>query len=271
MNGNSREPGDTEQNREEPERPYFDGERYYTKEEFFNPRDEEEAPEKKKTKRRVKKVAAAVIIIALLGNVLAFIPRLVNIPAVEFLTVSRELSQSEDVQAYRESVVVVRGENNKGTGFLFSEDGYIMTNDHVIEGEPFLTVTFENGDRYQAQVTDTHESLDLAVLKIDGEPGQPNLEFSRTWSADESVIIIGNPLFFNFIANQGEILGERSDGAVLLDAPVYRGNSGSPVINEDGSVIGVVYATTRTEFRGETVRAGLFIPFEAFSDFTEDR
>ncbi|PYZ98222.1 serine protease [Alteribacter lacisalsi] len=251
----------------EPERPFFDGERYYTREEFFNPDDEEEEPELQKKKKGMKMTIAVILTFALLGNVLAFLPRLVNIPAVEFLTISRELSQNEDVQAYKESIVVVRGSDNKGTGFLYSEDGYIITNDHVIEGEPFVTVSFEDGDRYQAEIVDTHDVLDLAILQIPSDHGQPALTLREGWHPEQAVYVIGNPLFFNFIANQGDILGERSDGAVLLDAPVYRGNSGSPVIGEDGSVLGVVYATTRTEYQGETTRAGLFIPYEAFTDF----
>ncbi|MBM7094421.1 trypsin-like peptidase domain-containing protein [Bacillus sp. H-16] len=262
-----REDKDTNHHEEE-ERPFFDGERYYTKEEFFNPEDEDEEPEDRRGRGKgFRTLIAVLLVMVLIGNVFAFLPRLINIPAMEFLQTSRELSQNDQVQLYKESVVVVRGGDSKGTGFLFSEDGYIMTNDHVVANQRVVSVSFEDGSRYQAEVIHRNEELDIAVLNIDLEVSDRSyFTFSDSWVEGEDVYVIGNPLFFNFIANEGQLIGARSDGILMLDAPVYRGNSGSPVINQDGDVTGVVYATTRTEHDGETRRVGLIVPSELFLD-----
>ncbi|WP_096435110.1 S1 family peptidase [Alteribacter populi] len=213
---------------------------------------------------------ALILTFALLGNVFAFLPRLVNLPAIEFLSTSRELSENEDVQLYKESVVVVRGDTSKGTGFLISDNGYIMTNHHVIDDESFLTVTFEEGERYQADVIESDEELDIAILQIELEETDHHvLEFADSWEPDLPVYVIGNPLFFNFIANEGQLLGMREDGILMLDAPIYRGNSGSPVINHDGKVVGVVYATSRVDYEGTQQKVGLIVSVEAFRDQIE--
>lgn len=254
-------------------RVFFDGERYYTKEEFFNPDDEEEDPKPKKQRKGLKIVIASILTVALLSNVFEIWPRIVNLPAIEFLATSQELSQNQAVQDYTESIVVVRGGNSKGTGFLFTEDGHIMTNHHVIENEAVVTVSFQNGDGYYADVLESDEELDIAVLKIDEEElDRQVLSFEDSWEIDDSVYVIGNPLFFNYIANVGQLLGEtttrgREGSVMMLDAPIYRGSSGSPVINEDGNVVGVIFATMNVDYEGDDQRVGLAVPVE---DFLED-
>ncbi|WP_183041027.1 S1C family serine protease [Salipaludibacillus neizhouensis] len=262
-----------EERKKEDERVFFDGEHYYTKEEFFNPDDEEEDPKPKKNKKGFKIVIASVLTLALFSNVFAIWPKLINLPALEFLATSQELSQNEDVQTYTDSVVVVRGGNSKGTGFLFTDEGHIMTNQHVIEDEPFVTVSFQNGDGYHAEVIESDEELDIAILKVEEvELDRHVLEFEDAWDIDEPVYVIGNPLFFNYIANEGQLLGEtttqnREDPVLMLDAPVYRGSSGSPVINEQGNVVGVIFATTQVDHEGNEQKVGLAVPVE---DFIED-
>ncbi|WP_051314715.1 S1C family serine protease [Alteribacter aurantiacus] len=209
---------------------------------------------------------ASVLVLALLGNVLAFVPRLINIPAIEFVQTSRELSQNAEIQKYTESVVVVRGGDSKGTGFLFSDEGYIMTNEHVVRNERYVSVSFEDGGRYQAEVVDRDTEMDIAVLSINLGSERAVLPFTSEWEKGEDVYVIGNPLFFNFIANVGHLLGERNDGILMLDAPIYRGNSGSPAINKSGEVVGVVYATTRIDHNGDSKRVGLIVPTDTFID-----
>src|SRR5690554_1389454 len=81
---------------------FFDGEKYYTREEFFNPKDDEAVQKPKKTYRWLKVTIAFLLTIALLSNILSLWPQLFNIPSVQFLAISRELSQNEDVQLYKE-------------------------------------------------------------------------------------------------------------------------------------------------------------------------
>lgn len=211
----------------------------------------------------------------MLSSVLSMWPQLFNFDTVEFLAVSRELSQNEDVQLYKESVVVVRAGDSKGTGFYFSEDGYIMTNHHVIEDAPEILVVFDGGESHLAEVVSSDPDIDISVLRINPEDTErPALEFTDTWEPDMPVYIIGNPLFFNYIANKGEVIGLRPDhgqGApmLMLDAPIYKGNSGSPVINHEGEVVAVVYATTRIDHDGSRQRVGLAVPTEYFAEYLE--
>ncbi len=198
-------------------------------------------------------------------------PRFFNFATIEFLSFSRELSKNEDVQHYKKSVVIVRAGNHKGTGFYISDNGYIMTNNHVINDEPIITVTFHDGISYHAEVINNNDEIDIAVLKIDTEGlDYPVLKFEENWKADQPIYIIGNPLFFNFIVNKGTILGltaNREAPILMIDAPVYKGNSGSPVINNDGNVIGVVYATSRVNFDGSQIKVGLAIPVDYLKEY----
>ncbi|UCZ53949.1 serine protease [Bacillus shivajii] len=259
-----------EEHKQPEEELFFDGENYYTKEEFFNPEDEKENEPKKKNSKWLRMTIAFMLVAALLGNVFAVWPQLFNLASIEFLQISRELSQNEDVQLYKESVVVVRNGNSKGTGFTISEDGHIMTNHHVVDEGFDITVTFQEGEAYRADIIESDPDIDIAILKVDDESfNHPVLTFEDSWKAGMSVYFIGNPLFFNFIANRGEVLDltpERDIPMLMIDAPIYRGNSGSPVINAEGNVVAVIYATTRTEFGGERKRVGLAVPVEYFTD-----
>lgn len=269
-NDNDLSDGNSEQNEEM----YFDGERYYTREEWFNPPEPIEHTPKKKIKRGMKLLIASLVTVALLLNVFAMWPQLFNLPAVEFVQVSRELSQDPEIQTLQNAVVVVRAGNSKGTGFVYNkEEGYILTNEHVIDtGDPHPVVTFEDGSAYQTEVIYTDEDLDVAVLQATSLQEHHELSFAEEWSPGDEIVFIGNPLFFNFIANRGILLGDfesssRIESPLMLDAPVYRGSSGSPVFNQDGKVISVVYATVSTSFEGESQRVGLSIPS---SQFIED-
>lgn len=267
---------EAEQKKEQEEELFFDGERYYTREEFFNPDDEEETSQfEKKSYRTLKIIIAFFICIALISNVLSLWSQLINIPSFEFLTISKELSENEDVERYKESVVVVRTENSKGTGFYFSDEGFVMTNYHVIDDGLQITVTFKEGDTYRGEVVVTDEDIDIAIIQIDTEKQYPTLSFTNNWEEGMSVYVIGNPLFFNHIANKGNITGEitvknKEKPMLILDAPIYRGNSGSPIINEAGQVIGVVYATTKIDDNGNSKNVGLVIPVPYFERYLED-
>ncbi|MCR6106700.1 trypsin-like peptidase domain-containing protein [Salipaludibacillus agaradhaerens] len=264
---------DKEELNDQPEEElFFDGEHYYTKEEFFNPDDEEEG-QTRKPRRGLKITIAAFITVALLSNVFAIWPQLFNFPAMEFIAVSQELSNNEDVQLYKESVVVIRSGNSKGTGFYISENGYIMTNEHVVSDYPQATVSFENGSSYTADVIETDPERDVAILHIETDVSYPVLDFAEEWVSGMSIYVIGNPLFFNFIANQGKVtgttdIGNTNSSSLVLDAPIYHGSSGSPVIREDGKVVGIVYATTRLEDEGGSTRkVGLAIPTEELLEY----
>lgn len=227
-----------------------------------------EREREKKSRRKVPKVFYWLIALVMVLNIAALLPQTLSIPAVDFLKTSAELSKQEDIKRYKQSVVVIETTDSKGTGFAMNEDGNIMTNYHVIEGFKKVTVAFPNQGLYVGEVVATYPEIDLAVLELDTDDALPYLPLADTFQLqqEENIYFIGNPLKFHGIANKGVILDytfvqSKSLPVVMMDAPVYRGNSGSPVINQAGEVIGVVYATLDHKEEG---RVGLFIPIDYY-------
>ncbi|MFA1819895.1 S1C family serine protease [Virgibacillus oceani] len=223
--------------------------------------------DEQKPKRPFPKWVFWLIAIAMVFNVFALVPQTFSIPAIDFLQTSARLSGQYDIQTYKESVVVVETMDSRGTGFSISEDGTIMTNHHVIEGEEEITVAFPEIGLFSAEVTKLYPDIDLAILEVDGED-LPYLTLAdeTEFEENEEIYFIGNPLMFNGIANEGTISGYThlsswDEPVLMLEAPVYRGNSGSPVINHDGEVIGVVFATLNHDIEG---RVGLFVPIDYY-------
>lgn len=135
-----------------------------------------------------------------------------------------------------------------GSGFVMSADGFVVTNNHVIEGADLIEVTFPNGDTYEAELIGTDPATDIAVLKI--ESGKP-FEFVKFGKSDESevgewVIAIGNPFGYSGSVAAGIISARNRnishgsyDDFIQTDVAINKGNSGGPLFNMDGDVIGV--------------------------------
>ncbi len=203
----------------------------------------------KKRRSLVTKVTAIVLTFALIVTTIQIWPQLFNLSSLSFLQKSAELSQQEEIQQYKEAVVTIQDQYSKGTGFNISENGLIITNHHVIDEMNPITVTFPNGTIFHAAPLVSDSDLDLAVLQVDGKD-LPFLSLSGPdqWEVHDHIYVIGNPLFHTQIANEGEILdGSQGSGVLMVSAPIYKGNSGSPVINQNGEVIGVVYAKSTEE------------------------
>lgn len=247
----------------------FSEDRVFSEEEmrrYFQEADEEEEPARTPwiTSKTFRKWVVAVVGLVMIAQVFAWWPQLFPLDAIKFLQVSSQLSRSDDIRTYKSSVVVIRTEDSKGTGFIVSGDGLIVTNRHVIEGKSRLMVNVPDQDkRYLAQVVGVSDEVDLALVKIDGEQ-LPVLSLAGQASDDreQDIYLIGNPLFFTGIANRGEVIGYSSSvpQIMLIQAPVYKGNSGSPVIDQNGEVIGVVYATSNMTIDGSRKKVGLAVP-----------
>ncbi len=133
-----------------------------------------------------------------------------------------------------------------GSGFLISSDGYIVTNNHVIESAKEITVSLSDGKKYKAKVLGSDKKTDLSLLKIDAEKALPFVEFGDSTKAriGDWIIIIGNPYSLGGSVSVGIVsANNRSlnqiDNFIQTDAAINKGNSGGPMFNMRGEVIGV--------------------------------
>ncbi|MEL7091523.1 MAG: DegQ family serine endoprotease [Pseudomonadota bacterium] len=134
-----------------------------------------------------------------------------------------------------------------GSGFVISEDGYIVTNNHVIEGADEINIEFFNGDELVAELVGTDPTTDIALLKVEADAPLPFVPFgdSDTARVGDWVVAMGNPLGQGFSVSAGIVsarnraLSGSYDDYIQTDAAINRGNSGGPLFNMDGEVIGV--------------------------------
>lgn len=208
--------------------------------------------------KRMKKIAG-IITAMLMFQVFAVFFSTYTLDVMKFLRTSYRLSQIEEVQVYKEAVVTIQGDRSRGTGFAISDDGVIITNHHVIENQKHIAVVFQTGEPLQAEVVRSDPKYDIAILQVE-VTDIPHFKLTEVAGiSNEPIIVIGNPLSFTQIANEGIVL--TLNDQLLISAPIYRGNSGSPVINSKGEVIGVVYAKSKgSEYGGKSV--GIATPIE---------
>ena len=154
-----------------------------------------------------------------------------------------------------------------GSGFVISADGYVVTNNHVVEKASQIEVVMQDGERYTAEVKGLDPKTDLALLKVDADRALPFVELGDSDSArvGEWVVAVGNPFGLDGTVTVGvvsargrDINSGPYDDYLQIDAPINRGNSGGPLFNNRGQVIGVnsmIYSPT-----GGSVGIGFAIP-----------
>jgi serine protease Do len=154
-----------------------------------------------------------------------------------------------------------------GSGFIISQDGYVVTNNHVVEhGGKQVTVTLDSGKELKAKVIGTDPKTDIALLKIE-EPGDYNyVKFAKELPRiGDWVLAIGNPFGLGGTVTAGIVSAEGRDiGSgpydqfIQIDAPINKGNSGGPTFNLKGEVVGVNTAIFSPS--GGSVGLGFAIP-----------
>jgi serine protease Do len=137
---------------------------------------------------------------------------------------------------------------SSGSGFIITDDGYIVTNYHVISGGTSVSVTLNNGTTYQAQVIGGEEDYDIAVLKVD--PGETKLKSvvigqSSNLLVGEDIVAIGNPLgdgisfSDGIVSDAARVMPEYALPSIVNTASISQGSSGGALFNEYGEVIAV--------------------------------
>lgn len=277
---------------------------------YVNPEGKKKkAPKAKKEKKTVRISAMFLAVCLLASAVLGFgggmvanyvnggssggngmtINRVVT-TAEETGSASGEMSTSDIVAATKNSVVEITTEivttgdflqqyieSGAGSGVIVSENGYIVTNNHVIEDASSITVTLADGTSYSAQLVGTDADLDVALIKIDASGLDPaEIGDSSTVQAGDKAVVIGNPLGqlggsvtqgIISSVNRNVMIDGVSHNVIQVDASINPGNSGGGLFNGRGELVGIVIAKSVDE---SVEGIGFAIPVNDVSDILED-
>ena len=178
--------------------------------------------------------------------------------------------------------------DNLGSGVIISSDGYVITNAHVVENASDITVTLVGGDRYEGSIIGIDNLTDLALIKIeDSNLSYAKLGDSNNLIVGESVFALGNPLGLFNVSNQptataGIVSGMDIDfglkdqghvyqDMIQTDASINSGNSGGPLVNISGDVIGInTFIMTGSDYVSGSIGIGFSIPINRVKDVIKD-
>lgn len=191
------------------------------------------------------------------------------------IPVAAALTPEQVYERVAPAVVTIRGDQSTGSGSIVTENGMVLTNAHVVGNATTVTVITADEQQYQANVVSIgdQQGLDLAVVQIQGASNLPTAPIADPDSArvGQQVLAIGNPFGqFQGTLTQGIISRiDRREGTIQTDASINRGNSGGPLLNTDGEIIGVNTAifNPKGEADATNIGIGFAIPVSRFQPF----
>jgi len=202
-------------------------------------------------------------------------------PTLEFLQESWALADDPVVEETRDAVAVIyidaaagsAGGQRRGTGFNIDSDGLVVTNRHLLEDAAVVRISIPNRGTFIAKSWEKSPHVDLATIDIEAED-LPALSLAEEPPPlGSELLVIGNPLQFARIANRGLLVDYHENPArelpfLVVEAAIYPGSSGSPLFNEYGEVVGVVFATLRSRDPSEV--RGLAVDIRELDLFLEE-
>lgn len=203
----------------------------------------------------VKKVRSAVVSIDTKGKVS-------EAPSVPNTKPKTDSDDSEDILDFFERQLPRRPLYSVGSGFIVDKTGLIVTNAHVVEGTTRITVKLDSGEEFPANIVGADTATDIAVLKIDAKRDLPFLNFgdSDRVNVGDWVLALGSPFGLNRTVTAGIVSTTKRETPnaspfqkfIQTDAAINRGNSGGPLVNMKGEVIGVnsQIATSTGDYNG---------------------
>ncbi len=162
----------------------------------------------------------------------------------------------------------------QGSGFLISDDGYLLTNNHVVADAAEVSITLQDGRVFDGEVIGTDENLDIALVRISADESLPYVELGQATESrvGDWVVAIGNPFGLSHTVTAGiisakgrEIQAGPYDDFIQTDASINPGNSGGPLFNLDGEVIGI---NTAINPWGQGI--GFSVSVDAFAPILDD-
>lgn len=200
------------------------------------------------------------------------LPAVVNVSTTQMVSPDSQIQDLDDM--FREFLDRQNGDKPKprkatslGSGFIIDPTGYIVTNNHVIDGAEEITVITHDNEELKAKLVGRDEKTDLALLKVETKTPLPAVEWgdSDTLRIGDWVLAIGNPFGLGgtvtagiVSARQRDINAGPYDDFIQTDASINRGNSGGPMFNMDGDVVGINSAIYSPS--GGSVGIGFSIP-----------